>query len=170
MASSLRRRLLAEETPSNSREGTPDKAEEVRLVPVSKIKSSKHKGNGGKKRNGLIFFLGGLVGIIAAGLFARSNDLIDFPEFGSMDSLLDVLPATMVQDVRELIVCLHWLSWILYVWLGIDVNTERRARNVYFRLFFSRPKSSSARRTSQASCDNGSRSHFNWLGILEYDQ
>lgn len=110
MASSLRRRLLAGEMPSNSREGTPDKAEEVRLVPVSKIQSSKHKAKGGKRRNGLIFFLGGLVGIIAAGLFAKSNDLIDFPEFGSMDSILDVLPANVVQDARELIVCLpHFL-------------------------------------------------------------
>jgi phospholipid:diacylglycerol acyltransferase len=107
MASSLRRRLLAEEMPSGSREGSPDKAEEVRLVPISKIKSSKHKRKGGKRRNGLIFFLGSLVGIIAAGLFARSNDLIEFPEFGSMDSLLDVLPANFVQDARELMVCLH---------------------------------------------------------------
>jgi phospholipid:diacylglycerol acyltransferase len=104
MASSLRRRLLEEETPSDSREGTLDKAEEVRLVPVSKIKSSKHKASGGKRRNGLIFFLGGLVGIIAAGLFARSNDLIEFPELGSIDSLLDVLPANFVQDARDLIV------------------------------------------------------------------
>lgn len=107
MASSLRRRLLAEETPSDSREGPPDKAEEVRLVPVSKIKSSKDKTKGGKRRNGLIFLLGGLVGIIAAGLFARSNDLIVFPELGSMDSLLDVLPANFVQDARDLMVCLY---------------------------------------------------------------
>ena len=108
MASSLRRRLLAEETLSNSMEGTPYKAEDVRLVvPISKIKSSKHKTKGGKRRNGLIFFLGSLVGIIAAGLFARSNDLIEFPEFGYMDSLLDVLPVNVVQDARDIIVCLH---------------------------------------------------------------
>jgi phospholipid:diacylglycerol acyltransferase len=103
MASSLRRRLLAE-MPSNSRGGTSDKAEEVRLTSVSKIKSSKHKREGGKRRNGLIFFLGGLVGIVAAGLFARSNDLIEFPEIGSMDSILDVLPANVIQDARDLIV------------------------------------------------------------------
>ncbi len=107
MASSLRRRLVAGETPSGSREGSPDKAEDVRLVPVSKIKSGKHKRGGGKRRNGLIFFLGGLVGIVAAGLFARSNDLIEFPEIGSMDSILDVLPASVVQDARDLIVRLN---------------------------------------------------------------
>jgi phospholipid:diacylglycerol acyltransferase len=104
MASPLRRRLLAEEMLSDSRGGTPDKAEEVRLTPVSKIKSSNHKREGGKRRNGLIFFLGGLVGIVAAGLFARSNDLIEFPEIGSMDSILDVLPANVIQDARDLIV------------------------------------------------------------------
>jgi phospholipid:diacylglycerol acyltransferase len=97
--------LPAEETPSDSREGTTDKAEDVRLMPISKIKSSKYKSNGGKRRNGLVFFLGGLVGIIAAGLFARSNDLIEFPELGYMDSFLDVLPANFVQDARDLIVC-----------------------------------------------------------------
>jgi len=91
--------------PSDSAGGTPGQAGEVQLVPVSKIKSSKHKQEGGKRRNGLIFFLGGVVGIIAAGLFARSNDLIEFPEFGSMDSILDVLPANVVQDARGLIVC-----------------------------------------------------------------
>jgi phospholipid:diacylglycerol acyltransferase len=106
MASSLRQRLLPGKTPSDSREGTPDKAEEVRLVPVSKIKSSKHSEKGRKRRNGLIFFLGGLVGVIAAGLFARSNDLIEFPEFATMDSILDALPAAVVKDARELIVCL----------------------------------------------------------------
>lgn len=104
MASSLRRRVLAEEAPSDLIESTPDKAEEVRLVPVSKIKSGKHKPKGGKRRNGLIFFLGGVVGIVAAGLFARSNDLIEFPEFGTMDSILDVLPANVVQDARDLMV------------------------------------------------------------------
>src|SRR5580692_6290090 len=104
MASSFRRRLLAGKAPSDSREGIPDKVEEVRLVPVSKSKNSTHKVNGWKRRNGLIFFLGSLVGIIAAGLFARSNDLIEFPELGSMDSLLDALPANFVKDARDLIV------------------------------------------------------------------
>jgi len=44
------------------------------------------------------------VGLIAAGLFARSHDLIEFPEFGAMESLLDVLPANFIKDARDLIV------------------------------------------------------------------
>lgn len=106
MTSSLRRRLLAKEMPSDLREDTHNKADEVRLAPVSKISRSQPAEKGRKRRNGLIFFLGGLVGVIAAGLFAKSNDLIEFPEFGMMESLLDVIPATVVQDARELIVCL----------------------------------------------------------------
>lgn len=58
-----------------------------------------------KRRLGFIFLLGSLFGIVAAGFFAKSNDLIDFPEFGdlSMDSLFDVLPAGLVRDMRDLV-------------------------------------------------------------------
>jgi hypothetical protein len=65
-------------------------------------KSTKIKGV--KRWQWAMFLLGGLAGILAAGLFARSNDLIDFPEFSAMDSLLDVLPANVVKDARDLMV------------------------------------------------------------------
>lgn len=50
--------------------------------------------------------LGSLFGIIAAGFFAKTNDLIDFPGIGelSMGTLLDALPAGLVKDVRDLVV------------------------------------------------------------------
>lgn len=59
-----------------------------------------------KRRNTFIFLLGSLFGIVAAGFFASTNDLIDFPELGdlSVDSLLDVLPAGLVRDYRDLLV------------------------------------------------------------------
>jgi phospholipid:diacylglycerol acyltransferase len=59
-----------------------------------------------KRRNTFIFLMGSLFGIVAAGFFAQSNDLIDFPQFGdlSMDTLLDVLPAGLVTDIRDLVV------------------------------------------------------------------
>lgn len=73
-------------------------------------KSRKHpaaetSSSGKKRRNTLIFLLGSLFGLVAAGFFAKSNDLIDFPELGelSMDSFLDVLPAGLVTDMRELV-------------------------------------------------------------------
>ncbi|KAH7349580.1 Phospholipid:diacylglycerol acyltransferase [Plectosphaerella cucumerina] len=58
-----------------------------------------------KRRNTFIFFLGSLFGLIAAGFFAKSTDLIDFPEIGeiSVDSLLEALPAGFVADIRDLL-------------------------------------------------------------------
>ena len=99
--SSLRHRLLGKPT----RESSPAKAEEVRLAPVSKIITENHH-KSRKRRNGIIFFLGGLFGIMVAGFFAGKSDLIEFPELGdlSMDSLLDVLPAGFVKDAKDLAV------------------------------------------------------------------
>jgi len=109
MASTLRHRVIGGSKPQDEKEDTPEKAEEVHLAPVSKIMDHNHKGKktGSKRRNGLVFFLGGLFGIIVAGSFAKSNDLIQFPEFGelSMDSFLDVLPQAFVKDARDLMVC-----------------------------------------------------------------
>jgi phospholipid:diacylglycerol acyltransferase len=101
MSSFLRKRILG----GPSREGTPpEKSEDV---PVSKILKD-HKGlqKGIKRRNGLIFFMGGLFGLVAAGFFAGRSDLIDFPDMGdlSMDSLMDILPAGFVTDARDLAV------------------------------------------------------------------
>lgn len=106
--SNLRRRILeGKDASDSSRDQSPARAEEVRLAPVSKILTGppgkqKHR----KRRNGFIFFLGGLFGIVAAGFFANQSDLIDFPELGelSMSNLLDVLPAGMVKDARDLAV------------------------------------------------------------------
>jgi hypothetical protein len=105
MSHSLRKRIPGlSSTPSDSREESPAKAEEVVLAPKSKVT---HHGKTRKRRNGLIFFLGGLFGIVVAGFFAGRSDLIDFPEFGelSMDSIIDVLPAGFVSDARDLAVC-----------------------------------------------------------------
>jgi phospholipid:diacylglycerol acyltransferase len=101
MASELRRRDVGKKTRRSSipREESPIKVEE-------KVKVVHQKPKTRKRRNTAIFFLGSIAGIIAAGLFAKSNDLIDFPEIGelSMDSLFDVLPAGLVKDMSDLVV------------------------------------------------------------------
>lgn len=106
MSSTLRKRVLGDSKPEEDREDSPEKAEEVRLAPVSKIRghkdNHKHK-NGGKRRNGLVFFLGGLFGIVAAGFFAKNSDLIELPDLG-MESLFDALPSNFVKDARDLLV------------------------------------------------------------------
>jgi phospholipid:diacylglycerol acyltransferase len=101
MASTLRRRVPENVTPSESptpRDQSPAKEGKITVVH--------HRPKTRKRKTTAIFLLGGLCGIIAAGFFAQSNDLIEFPEIGglSMDSLFDVLPAGLVKDVRELVV------------------------------------------------------------------
>lgn len=109
MASTLRRRALA---PDNSSETSlslvPTPRDESPVKPGDKVEivHHEHKPKTGKRRNTFIFLMGSLFGLIAAGLLARNNDLIELPEIGelSMDSFLDVLPAGLVKDMRDLMV------------------------------------------------------------------
>lgn len=117
MPSTLRRRLGIDSTPlsESPREVTPEKTEDVRLAPISKIiHGSKPKHKTRKRRNTFIFFLGGLFGLLAAGFFAGQNDLIDFPELGdlSMENLIDVLPAGFLREARDLAVRFSFLPFI----------------------------------------------------------
>lgn len=111
MASELRRRvaLKGDGTPPESESPisvTPER-DDSPIRPGDKVKVVHHSQKTRKRRTGAIFLLGSLFGLIAAGFFAKSNDLIDFPEIGDLtvDSLLDVLPAGLVKDVRDLVVC-----------------------------------------------------------------
>ena len=103
MATTLRRRNIPEpkiiESDETSSEGTPESQ------PTTHVHVVQHVHKTRKRRNTFIFFLGSLFGIVAAGFFASSNDLIDLPEFKdlSMDSLLDVLPAGLVKDMRDFV-------------------------------------------------------------------
>ncbi|KAK5653565.1 hypothetical protein OQA88_8827 [Cercophora sp. LCS_1] len=105
MANNLRRRgpPVAEtltptpSEPPTPRDGSPSKPGGKKVTVVQQRQK--------KRKTTAIFLLGSLFGIIAAGFFAKSNDLIDFPEIGGlgMDSLFDVLPAGLVRDMRELV-------------------------------------------------------------------
>lgn len=107
MATTLRRRAVGgpDDPPSESPVSTP--RDESPVKPGQKVKVIHHKQKARKRRTTAIFLLGSLFGIIAAGFFAKNNDLIDFPEIGelSMDSLLDVMPAGLAKDMRDLVVC-----------------------------------------------------------------
>lgn len=104
---SLRQRGTDSSRASKKRAQSPEEAEEMRLAPASKIISDTNKPPTRKRRSGLIFFLGGLFGLLAAGFFAQRSDLLDFPELRelSMESLIEVLPAGFISDARELAVC-----------------------------------------------------------------
>lgn len=112
MASELRRRIAlkgdGDGTPPESPISVTPERDESPIRPGDKVKVVHHNQKTRKRRTGAIFLLGSLFGLIAAGFFAKSNDLIDFPELGdfSVDGLLDVLPAGLVKDVRDLVVCI----------------------------------------------------------------
>ena len=94
---------LSTEPSQGSRDTTPEKKEaRPRKAETDVVVHANPKGR--KRRFTFVFFLGLLFGLIAAGFLAKSNDLIDFPEIGSMETLLDVLPAGLVKDVRDLVV------------------------------------------------------------------
>ncbi|OTB12561.1 hypothetical protein K445DRAFT_321005 [Daldinia sp. EC12] len=106
MASTLRRRALAADNSSESSSSVaPTPRDESPEKPKDTIKIiHEHKPKTRKRRNTFIFLMGSLFGLIAAGLLAKNNDLIELPEIGelSMDSFLDVLPAGLVKDMRDL--------------------------------------------------------------------
>ena len=110
----LRRRIVDtfrdSPSPSPSREGTPGPTEDVRLIPVQQLKALKHKGR--KRRNGLIFGLGGLFGVFLAVFFAQQQDVIRFEGLMdvNLDSLVDVLPAGLIKDAKDLTVSVFFYS------------------------------------------------------------
>jgi phospholipid:diacylglycerol acyltransferase len=105
--SGLRRRLvnIFRETPSSSpsRGATPDAGEEVRLVPVSKLKKLTTVKRS-KRKSWLIFGLGGLFGLVVAVFFANQQEVIKLEGLldVNLDSLMDVIPAGIVRDAKDL--------------------------------------------------------------------
>ncbi|KAI2627516.1 LACT-domain-containing protein [Hypoxylon sp. NC1633] len=107
MASTLRHRALGAGNSSESPSLAPTPRDESPVRPGDKVKIIHHEQppKTRKRRNTLIFLLGSLFGLIAAGLLAKNNDLIELPEIGelSMDSFLDVLPAGLIKDMKDLV-------------------------------------------------------------------
>ena len=108
--STLRRRLLGpsgDSTPESSelsRDPSPAKGESVTLISDAQLKKLKSKKS--KRRQGLIFGLGGLFGLVIAAFFADRHDviklegLVDF----NLEALLDVIPAGIVNDAKDITV------------------------------------------------------------------
>lgn len=108
--SSLRRRILrpsGDSTPDSievSRDPSPAKGEPVTLIPDSQLKRLKSKKS--KRRQGLIFGLGGLFGLVVAAFFANQHDVINLEGVVdlNLESLLDVIPAGIIRDAKDITV------------------------------------------------------------------
>ncbi|CAD6502960.1 BgTH12-02634 [Blumeria graminis f. sp. triticale] len=112
MASGFRKRFTSKVNSLQNSSGRQEESEKVCHDAAPRSTSSPmpnplypNERKSGKRRMASFFSMGGLFGIFLAGLFAKQNDLIYFPELGelmSMDSLLDVLPAGVIKDARDL--------------------------------------------------------------------
>jgi hypothetical protein len=109
----LRRRLAKEDdvqqTTDKSRDdkgkSSPDtKTVVIQEKPQSGSFFSRPKS---KRRNGLIFALGGIFGIFVALFFANQQDVISLESLMdlNLDALIDVIPQGIVRDAREFTVC-----------------------------------------------------------------
>jgi phospholipid:diacylglycerol acyltransferase len=109
----LRRRIFGDtkdetDSPIESREPSPssDKSRpsNLRVITAEQLHTLK-KGKGKTKRkNAWVFGLGGLFGLVVAGFFASSNEMIDLKSLEGMnlDSILDALPASFVTSAQQL--------------------------------------------------------------------
>lgn len=107
MATSLRRRFPPETStaPDDDDDDALAPDESPAVQPTGHVHVVEHATKTRKRRTTLIFLLGSVCGLLMAGFFAKSNDLIVFPELGdiTVDSILDVLPAGLVRDMRDLV-------------------------------------------------------------------
>jgi phospholipid:diacylglycerol acyltransferase len=107
----LRRRfgaaLGSEDSPIDSREPSPapgqSRPTNLRVITAEQLHTLKKKSKS-KRKNAWIFGLGGLFGLVVAGFFASSNEMIDLKSLEGMnlDSILDALPASFVSSAQQL--------------------------------------------------------------------
>jgi phospholipid:diacylglycerol acyltransferase len=102
----LRRRLVEKPAPSTVGDSLPSSPGES-LTVVSTAKLTYLKDKRSKRRNGLIFTLGGLFGIMVAVFFANQHDVISFEGLMdlNLDSLVDAIPAGIVREASDITVC-----------------------------------------------------------------
>ena len=105
---------------SSSRDESPvptitDSGKDYKVLSAQKyaeLKEKPKKVAGAKRRHFWMFTLGGIVGVVLAGIFAGKSGgfdrLVTFAglEGMSLDSFIDILPAGLIRDVQDLQVSL----------------------------------------------------------------
>lgn len=109
----LRRRFggaAGNDTPSPDRSREPSPAPDgkrpanLRVITAEQLQTLKKKGKHAKRRNAWVFGLGGVFGLIVAGFFATSNDMIDLKSLQDMnlESIMEALPANFVSSAQQM--------------------------------------------------------------------
>ena len=111
--SGLRRRVFGDRSSSEPLgDPSPTKSEPVTLVLDSHLKKLKSRKRWSR---GVIFGLGGLFGVVIAAFFADRHDVINLEGFMdlNLESLLDVIPAGIINDAKDLTVrSIFGLCWL----------------------------------------------------------
>jgi phospholipid:diacylglycerol acyltransferase len=114
----------------------------LRVVTAEHLDTLKTKGKG-KRKNAWVFGLGGLFGLVVAGFFASSNEMIDLKSLENMnlDSILDALPASFVSSAQQLQVSTALLAPRCTAGLSADAvgSVEKRTRCSQLRLLHRGP-------------------------------
>lgn len=110
LMSFLRRRFGGskdDDSPIESREPSPapgqTRPSNLRVITAEQLHTLKKKGKS-KRGYGWVFGLGGIFGLVVAGFFASSNEMIDLAslENMSLDSIRDALPASFITSAQQL--------------------------------------------------------------------
>lgn len=100
----LRHRFRREPSSNQSQNPSPGNGESVTLIPTAKLNSLKRERK--KRKNGLIFTLGGLFGLITAAFLANRHDVINLEGIVdlNLESFIDVIPSGIVKEAKEITV------------------------------------------------------------------
>lgn len=99
-----------DETPSESSPApTPRNESPARPHGKEKVKVIHHRAKKTKRSYAGVLLLGTLIGLVAAGFFAKNDYKLDFDLSDvmgdlSMESLLEVIPAGFMKDMRQMVV------------------------------------------------------------------
>ncbi|KAL4873385.1 hypothetical protein BDV12DRAFT_159889 [Aspergillus spectabilis] len=105
----LRRRQIKDDNNDDVQSTTPEDASRETTPPRPALKPQGKRGQSfmtkpkSKRRNGLIFLLGGIFGILCAVFFAQQQDVISLDSIMdlNLDTLMDVIPQSIMKDARE---------------------------------------------------------------------
>jgi hypothetical protein len=163
-------------TPELSREPSPGpdgkRPANLRLITAEQLQTLKQKGKHKKRRNVWVFGLGGIFGLLLAGFFASSNDMIDLTslENVNLESIMEALPDNFVKSAQQMQVR---ATFALYRKRsngrpcdsrGIEADcpnsVENGTRCRKLRFFRRRSPRPETRYKSQTPCHHDSRCHL----------
>ena len=171
-------------TPELSREPSPGpdgkfkRPANLRLITAEQLQTLKKRGQHKKRRNFWVFGLGGIFGLLLAGFFASSNDMIDLSslEGVNLESIMEALPDNFVKSAQQMQVRATFASYrggldgrfcgLRGIEADCPNSVEIRKRRRKLRFLRRRSSRAETRHQSQTPCYHDPRCHLHGSGIL----